>query len=201
MDELMKIHPLGVRKTLTVDAKNPDVTLSICDIPALVNVFAKRGQETAVMKKLGFETIPSQVANTSAFKALPISPGQWILISKKDAGSLFAGKISKEIKSVGYVSEQSESRICIRISGPKARELMSRGCQLDLHPSIVSKGYCAQTTMAQVGVLLHVVDDEPIYDLYVYSGFARSFWHWLTETAQQFDVVNGVSVDPIAKEL
>jgi len=70
--------------------------------------------------------------------------------------------------------------------GALARDLMARGCRLDLHASVARKGFCAQTQMAQVGVLIHQVSDAPAYDLYVYSGFARSFWHWLTETAAQF---------------
>lgn len=182
MHKLQKTHPLG---ELEYSNDNSDVVITICEIPALVNLFAKKEQDNAVMKKLGFNTGPGQVAETGPLKALPLAPNQWVLVSKKDTAAVFARKISEKIEGIGYVSEQSESRVCIRISGPKAHELMSRGCRLDLHPSAVSAGYCAQTTMAQIGVLLHVVDDQT-YELYIYSGFARSFWHWITETARQF---------------
>ena len=32
------------------------------------------------------------------------------------------------------------------------------------------------------------LDDAPTYDLLVYSGFARSFWDWITEAAAEFSV-------------
>lgn len=199
MLEIKNTHPLG-----NIENASPEisgVTLEVKTIPALVQLFAKKGQGSALEKKLKLATVSGYVSQTPEFTAFPFAPDQWILVSKKDTGSAFADQISKSIASIGYVSEQSESRVCIRISGPKAIELMSRGCQLDLHPNVASAGYCAQTTMAQIGVLLHVVDDEPIYELYIYSGFARSFWHWLTETAQQFgcEVVNNSSASGITR--
>lgn len=186
MSDLQKIHPLGEVEICNEGSRELGVTIATCEVPALVNLFAKKGQDNTVMKKLGFNTGPNQAVETAAFKALPLAPNQWILVSEKDTGPAFAEKISNKIKGLGYVSEQSESRVCIKVSGPNARELMSRGCHLDLHPSVISNGYCAQTTMAQVGVLLHVVDDQN-YELYVYSGFARSFWHWINDTAGQFE--------------
>lgn len=188
MLELKSTHPLGDLDDLKCNVfGESEVTLAVTKIPALVQLFAKKGQEDALAKKLKIATAPGWASDTAQFTALPIAPNQWILVSNKVMGPAFADEISSKIGSLGYVSEQSESRARIRISGCKARELMSRGCRLDLHSSVVSKGFCAQTVMAQIGVLLHIVEDEPVYELYVYSGFARSFWHWLTETAQQFD--------------
>ena len=66
------------------------------------------------------------------------------------------------------------------------RDVMAKGCRLELHPRAAGAGFCAQTPMAQVGVLLHQVDDAPVYDLLVYSGFARAFWHWLSGAAAEF---------------
>ena len=98
----------------------------------------------------------------------------------------FSQGMAKKAKGLGYVSDQGDARVCFRVSGQQARELMSRGCRLDLHPSVTGPGFCAQTNMAQVGVLIHQVDDAPTYDLFVYSGFASAFYDWLAHTAGQF---------------
>ena len=121
----------------------------------------------------------------SQFTALPLSPGQWLAVFH-DKNGLDMDSLVSELADIGYASQQSDSRVCIRVSGANARDLMTRGCRLDLHPDATGEGFCAQSQMAQIGVLLHQISDEPTYDLYVYSGFARSFWHWLTETAEQF---------------
>ena len=183
-----KNHPLGdIVHSPNALSERADVTLSVVNIPALIQVFAKKNQVDALAKKLGIITKPGQAGDANAFTALPVGPGQWILVSKDKNCSDFGAWIAEIIDRLGYVSEQSDSRIRIRISGVKAHDVMMRGCRLDLHSSVVSKGFCAQTIMAQIGVLIHLVDDAPVYDLYIYSGFARSFWHWLTETANQFD--------------
>ena len=189
MADLVKTHPLGnsaEAQTYTTDGGS--IALSADSSRAMVQVFAKKGQIEALAKKLKISTDPGVATSNKDMTALPLSPGQWLIsASVEGRKEEFTGSLIKKIGKLGYVSEQGDSRTCFRVSGSNARELMSRGCRLDLHPSVVSKGFCAQTNMAQVGVIVHQIDDEPAYELYAYSGFARSFWQWLTHTAAQFD--------------
>lgn len=187
MSEPITSHPLDhVMSTDKISSDNADLSISVRKLPALIQLFAKKEHEAELCKKLNFQTSAGMGADTDRFTALPIAPRQWILISKDAKALDFSRMIAQEIIEHGYVSEQSDSRVCIRISGKYAREFLSRGCRLDLHPSVASPGFCAQTPIAQIGVLLHQVDAFPTYDLYLYSGFARSFWHWLGDTAKQF---------------
>lgn len=187
MSELTFSHPLHkVISTHEICYDNADLSISVRKLPALIQLFAKKDCEAELCEKLNFQTSAGMGAETDRFTALPIAPRQWILVSKDEKAPDFSRSIAQEITEHGYVSEQSDSRICIRISGKYARDLLSRGCRLDLHPSVASPGSCAQTPIAQISVLLHQVDALPTYDLYLYSGFARSFWHWLSDTAKQF---------------
>ena len=181
MAEDMKQHPLGENQTYN----NAGISLAAQPIAFAAQIFARKGQTEAVSKKLKLPTTPGQGDIGSRFNSLPLSPGQWLVVSHGNSGPGL-DEIEGELADIGYASQQTESRVCIRVSGSKARELMSRGCRLDLHQDVVGKNFCAQTQMAQVGVLIHQISDGAEYDLYVYSGFARSFWHWLTETAEQF---------------
>jgi sarcosine oxidase subunit gamma len=149
-------------------------------------LFAKNGKSAALAKKLKIGDTPGKASVTKTFTALPLSPGQWMLVASSGADGTFAQSITKAIGALGYVSEQSDSRVCLSVSGEKARQVMAKGCRLDLHPSVVDTGFCAQTQMAQVGVLIHQSDDQPTYDLFVYSGFAASFWDWLEEASAEF---------------
>ncbi len=137
-------------------------------------------------RALGIGTTPAVATVTDAYTALPLSPNQWLLIAATGADGSFADAVREKLGSEGYVSEQSQGRVVLRISGARATDVLRKGCRLDLHPSVIAPGFCAQTSMAQVGVQLHLVDDSPTYDLIVYSGFARSFWHWLTESAAEY---------------
>ncbi len=188
MANQIKTHPLGDLSDIAKAEKKAGVHFQIKDIPAMVQLFAKKSGEADLIKQLGMgaNSKPLSTVKTRDFSAFAIAPQQWILLSEKAKPVAFAEKISKKIDGRGYISEQSASRTRIRISGSSARDLLSHLCALDLHPKSAPKGLAAQTIMAQVGVLLHIVDDEPTYDLYVYAGFARSFWHVLTDTAAKF---------------
>ncbi len=186
MADFVPIHPLGDPEAVSKASSNAGVTFDIPPDLSMVQVFARKGQEDNVIRKLGISDSPRTASSQKSFNALPLSPGQWMLVGNEKDSSKFEAAIAKKVAGIGYVSQQSASRVCFRVSGPKVRDFMSRGCRLDLGESVTSKGYCAQTPIAQIGVLLHQIDEAPTYDLYVYSGFARAFWHWLTETAAQF---------------
>ncbi len=185
-----------ISETLPLDnfhaaVKNPKGTagVSIEDRRnrGVIQIFAKNGKTKAVERALKIKQTPGKTTQQKNFSAIPVSPGQWVLVSQT-ANSGFAKTIAKKLKGIGYVSEQSDSRVIFRVSGPNARQLMQKGCRLDLHPSVAKAGFCGQTQMAQMGVLIHQVDNKPSFDVLVYSGFAQDFAEWLHHSAVEFGV-------------
>lgn len=170
------------------EAHGNGVTVKCFEGQGMVQVFAVNGKTAAVERALKIKEKPGQVSVTDDYTAIPLSPGQWMLISSKKDSDTFAGKINSKLKNNGYVSEQSDSRVVFRISGSRARELMQKGCRLDLHESVATKGWCAQTQIAQAGVILHQVDDKPTYDVLVFAGFAQHFAEWLEHTGAQLGI-------------
>lgn len=156
---------------------------------SILQVFSRKGSETIVASSLG--DTPGLSCRTSDYTSMPLSPRQWLVTSVNGADCHLTDVLQRDLGNSVYLSEQSNSRIIIRVAGEGARELLQKGCRLDLHESHASTGFCAQTAIAQIGVLIHQVDRSPTYDLHVYSGFARSFWYWLTEMAapQGFKVI------------
>ncbi len=155
---------------------------------AIAQVFAKKGKTAAVAKKLGISAKPRVATLHEDYTALPLSPGQWMLFAIRGADGSFKQLLDEQIAKIGYVSEQSHSRVIIRISGPRALDVLAKECRLDLHSSVVSAGFCAQTTMAGMGVLMHKIDEIPSFDLVVFAGFADSFWHWISEASAEYDL-------------
>ncbi len=163
--------------------------IEVSVVPGLtfVQLFARNGKASKVCKRLDISGKPGRATVQKEFTAMPLSSGHWMLVSGESThkGGL-AANVAARVEDRGYVSEQGDSRVCVRLRGPKARRVMAKGCRLDLHPDAFKAGFCAQTVMAQVGVILHQVDETPTYDLLVYSGFARSFWQWISEAAAEF---------------
>ena len=84
------------------------------------------------------------------------------------------------------VIDLSESRAVIAVSGVRARDLLSKGCTLDLHPRAFPVGTCAQTVLARASVLVHLVDDTPTFEITILRSFADYLWTWLADAAREY---------------
>ena len=95
----------------------------------------------------------------------------------------------KELKTGGLhasVTDTSESRTCIRVSGKNARDVLAKGCSLDLHPAKFGPGQCAQTLLGKVGVMMSQTAAAPTYELLVLRSFATYLWAWLEDAAAEY---------------
>jgi sarcosine oxidase, subunit gamma len=83
------------------------------------------------------------------------------------------------------------------LRGPRGREVLGKGCALDLHTSVFGGGAAAQTTVGRAGVILLAVDDSGTdYRILVRSSFARYMADWLLDAAEEYA---GVSTDMISQ--
>ncbi len=119
----------------------------------------------------------------AAGQVFALSPSEWWLVS--------GGTPAVEATTV-HTIDLSEGRTVMRLAGPRARDVLAKGCGLDLHPHAFAIDRCTQTPVAHVGALLHRVDDSA-WDLYVPRSYARHFWEWLTDAASEF---GGVVLKP-----
>ena len=84
------------------------------------------------------------------------------------------------------VTDVSESRTVITMSGPAARDVLARGMSNDLHPRAFGPGQCLQSSLSRTNVLLHQPDNTPTYEIYVLKSFADYLWRWIGLIAEEF---------------
>ncbi len=115
---------------------------------------------------------------------LGMRPERWLLLSAPDgtgAGvSLWAGACT----GIGAVIELSSAFAVFQLAGPSARQVLARGCRLDLRPQAFPVGRAAATQMAQVSVVLAALPAGWL--LLSPSTTARHFHDWLAAAAQPF---------------
>ena len=149
-------------------------------------MIARRGQEQAVAERLGLDPAPGRASEIPAGMALWLAPGAWMVVAEGlDDGALYES-LREQLQDLAAVVDQSHGRAVLRLAGARARDVLAKGCRLDLHPRVFRPGMCAQTAIAQIGVLLHQIDERPTYDLYVFAGYALDFLEWLTSSAAEF---------------
>jgi methylglutamate dehydrogenase subunit D len=98
----------------------------------------------------------------------------------------FETRLAAVFSGLASVAEQSDGRTVLRVAGPKARDVLAKGLPIDLHPRVFRTGDTALTVAALIGVQIWQTDDAPSYELAVFRGFARGFWHFLTESAAEY---------------
>lgn len=116
-----------------------------------------------------------------------LGPNEWLVVTPKgrQGAAEAALRTALEGQLVSIV-DGSDARTTIRLHGANARDVLMKGCPLDLHPRVFGPGQCAQSILAKADVLIHQLDDTPTYDIYVLCSFSRYLWDWLADAAKEF---------------
>lgn len=158
---------------------------------ALASVVAKRhkleGLKTAVSTTCGV-ALPAgpRRAGSAAFAFSGVGPGQWLASAEGAEAAGFANRLRGRIGLFAAVTDQSDARLVLRLSGPRVREVLAKGIPVDLHPRTFKPGDVANTVVAHIGVQLDMLDAAPVYQLTAPRSTAGSFWSWLTAAAAEF---------------
>lgn len=149
----------------------------------------------AVEQAIGL--VPPSEPNTAAGprdlaegpRILWLGPDEWLVVGTGATETNLPAALGSATESQhAAVVDVSDGRAVIAISGRDARDLLAKGCPLDLHPSRFAPGRCAQTLIAHAHVILHQVDDGPRYEMYVHRSFADYLWRWLEDAAREYGV-------------
>jgi len=170
------------------------VTLMPCDDLGLATVIARKGQTGALMARvqaLFGITPPTGPKRASAGKLafIGMGPGQWLAVEQGSADpQAFAAKLTEDLAGMASVSDQSDARAVIRVSGPAARRALAKGLPVDLHPRVFGPGDAALTQIALIGAHIWQIDEAPTYEIAVFRSLAGSFSDWLIASAAEFGI-------------
>ena len=110
-------------------------------------------------------------------------PHQWLCMSEKPD---LVPRLAAGLAGLAAVSDQSDARTVLRVSGPRSRDVLAKGCPIDLHPRAFAPGDAALTVIAHIGVHIWQFDAAPTYDVAVFRSMAASFWSWFEVAAAEF---------------
>lgn len=143
--------------------------------------------KAAARKAYGVE-LPERsiVASGRDILFIGTGPGQWLAVSEKYANEELARELAGRLQGLASVADQSGGRTVIRISGPRARDVLAKGLPIDLDPRVFPSNGAATSTISLMGVQLWQADDTPAYELAIFRSLSGSFWRWLAASAAEF---------------
>jgi sarcosine oxidase subunit gamma len=114
------------------------------------------------------------------------APGQWFVIADGHRADGFLTSLRHACEAVASVTDHSAGREIVRVSGARARDVLAKGCTIDLNPRSFKPGDAATTRIGLIDATLWQVDDAPTYAIAVDRSIAASFWAWLATSAAEY---------------
>ena len=176
---------------------NVGITVGEIAHRAIINIRgdASDGAFTAAIRNVTGVDLPNfanTVVTVGDIRILWLGPDEWWIVASDARRAELIDGLRRAFAGLHTnVTDVSESRTVIAMTGPAAREVLARGISLDLHPRAFGPGQCAQTSLSKANVLLHQTGTDPFsgapsYEIYVLKSFSDYLWRWIGLIAEDF---------------
>jgi methylglutamate dehydrogenase subunit D len=157
----------------------------------LATVMARRGMEEevkgAVLATYGLD-LPDgpRVAVKAGVSFAGIGVHQWLAAAESPAAADFVAHLREHVAGLASITDQSDGRVVLRLSGERVRDVLAKGVPIDLHTRSFKTGDVASTLVAHIGVQIEQLDELPTFQLMAFRSLGGSLWSWLTKAAAEF---------------
>jgi len=183
MAELLRTHPLEAWEP-AFEALPGTVRITVEPFVATVDV------RLAPVAAAGLDlpTAPNTWRPAGTGRAVWLGPDEWLLTSPTATPAELEARVRAAVLPLGgSATDVSAQRIGLRLTGARVRDVLAKGCSIDLHPRVFGAGSSAQTALGQAGVvLLGLSDAGDEYSVLVRSSFAGYLADWLLDAALEF---------------
>jgi sarcosine oxidase subunit gamma len=188
MAELLRTHPLEAWNAI-FERLHDTVGITADPFVAMVDVRLDTvGAEASAALGVDLPTTPNTWVPADAGRAVWLGPDEWLLSSTTETPEGLEARVRAVVVPLGgAATDVSAQRIGLRLTGTRVRDLLAKGCSIDLHPRVFGRGSSAQTALGQAGVVLLALSDAgDDYAVLVRSSFAGYLADWLLDAALEF---------------
>ena len=138
------------------------------------------------IEDLEFPKAPLEVKSNKNTRILWNGPRTWLIISDKE--NIF-DLIKKKFTEENFaITDISHSRAVIQVKGLQAKEVLKKGCPINLNNFKVNN--CAGTVFHGITILVDFIDNNPdTYNLLTLRSFGESFYHHVTDASLEYGYV------------
>jgi sarcosine oxidase, subunit gamma len=118
---------------------------------------------------------------------LCIGPADWLVVTSEcDAKSLLQ-LLGEAFEGPAFRATDLSQALCgIEIKGPAVRDLLAKGCSLDLHPRLFAPGHAVRTRFAGMPIIVHCTDTLA-FELIVTRSYVDYLLSWLADAELEFE--------------
>ena len=131
---------------------------------------------------------PNTIA-VGAAQGIWLGPNEWLVVTDAASASAVTSALDEALLGQHVaINDLSGAQLTLRLTGDSVRDLLSKGCPLDLHPNVFEAGACAQTGLAKANVVIIAHDDGPGVDLIVRRSFSEYLLQWLQKAGAEYGI-------------
>ena len=137
---------------------------------------------------LGERELPSKVGATLSGppRILCTAPAEWLILSQEPSVSV-RQQIEETLAAGLALVDLTDGLTVLEVSGLAVRDVLAKGCGLNLHPRRFQPGACARTRFAQIPVVIDCIQDPNHFELYVTRSYSQYLKDWLLDAAVEFE--------------
>ena len=126
-------------------------------------------------------------------KVIWLGPNEWLIVIEyqSEKNDIFSKLQSSNNDKEASVTNVSENRTIIRLSGKKIITLLSKFLVLDMEKNLGTQSSCAQTLFVKVPILLVRNDDNnqiPVIDIFTNRSHANYIYNLLVDGTKNIDL-------------
>ena len=145
----------------------------------------------AVESVIGF-ALPlksNTIADNDQFTVFWLGPNEWLLITPTNQKEKIEEAMNRAFQGIfASITDISGGQTVITIGGDNARDVLAKGCTLDLHPNTFNISQCAQTLVSKANVIIRYSDSTASFDLIVRRSFADYLGVWLHDASLEYGI-------------
>ena len=112
---------------------------------------------------------------------------EWLFVTPDGTQAALASTLRGALPGSRWaVVDVSDLRAGFEVRGTHARDVLQKGCAVDLHPRVFAAGVCVQTALARVRVTLRRMNDPLTYQVLAERSYARYLWEWLADASLEY---------------
>jgi sarcosine oxidase subunit gamma len=113
---------------------------------------------------------------------------EWLIWTAKDAETALIAKLRDALADIPRtaVTDISDYYTVIRVTGDLSRELLAKGCPLDLHPSVFAEGQATGCGFHHATLFVTRVEADT-FDIMIRWSFADYLWTYLVDGAREWE--------------
>jgi sarcosine oxidase subunit gamma len=148
------------------------------------------GRAAAAVLGVGLPEVTSTRTESESVAVIWLGPQEFLVTTRTRSPENLEAALREVVAPFGGAAvDVSAQRTTLRLGGAHARDVLAKGCSIDLHPAVFARGSAVQTMLGLAGVVLVALDDTGTdYRILVRASFAKYLVDWLVDAAVEFGI-------------